>query len=248
MSESSKIQKVLAGLGLTSRREAESWIKAGRLKLNGDVASLGQRIGPDDRLELDHHPVDTKPFFSSLDTKVLVFNKPVGEECSKKPGDGRTSVFSHFPADERWILVGRLDVSTSGLLLVTNNGELANRLMHPSYGVTRTYRARIDGRLSDDQIQQALNGVDVDGYTAKFDSIRAVKRSERRNHWYEVSLQTGRNREVRRLFAAIGVEVSRLLRTQFAQVELPRTIHPGQYKFLKHDLIQQLGKEVKLDI
>lgn len=245
--QADKIQKILAGLGLASRREAEEWIRQGRVTLNGEIATLGQRASVDDTLLVDNEKVKLTNYYRKQVAQVFIYNKPLGEECSKKPSDDRKSVFERFPKGERWILVGRLDVNTSGLLLVTNHGELANRLMHPSYEVNREYCVRVDGKLRGEQFEQMLAGVDVDGYVAKFDAIETLKKAKARNHWYKVSLHTGRNREVRRLLGAVGVSVSRLIRTEFANVALPRSINPGHHKFLDADNVKKLFELVNLD-
>ena len=235
-----KLQKVLAGLGLASRRDIELWIKAGRLRVNGQVAPVGLRIVQSDHVQLDEHSLSIADFFDNQETRVFIYNKRLGEECSKKPRMTYPSVFKCFPKEDRWILVGRLDLNTSGLLLVSNNGELANRLMHPSYEVLREYRVRVDGILDGKQVQRCLKGVRIEDYRGYFEYLKPLTKKQGRNHWYAAGLKTGRNREIRRIFDAVGVTVNRLVRVAYGPIRLPRAVQPGQYIFLDAQQVDAL--------
>ena len=226
-----KIQKVLANLGYASRREIERWIEAGRVKVNGQVIGLGARVGPDAKISVDGKAVQR--IAQRDETKVLIYHKPVGEICTRSDPEGRPSVFDKLPriSKGRWIAIGRLDINTSGLLLFTDNGELANRLMHPKYMIDREYAVRVLGEVTPEQLALLQKGIELDDGFAKFVTICDAGGSGA-NHWYHVSLQEGRNREVRRLWAAIGVQVSRLHRIRYGPVSLPRTVKLGHYQDL----------------
>lgn len=243
-----KLQKLMASLGLASRREAEKWIQSGRVSVDGNPASLGMRVGPGQQLVVDGNPIDTSPAFQESLPQVFIYHKALGEECSRKPQQGHKSVFDRFPslAQGRWILIGRLDVNSSGLLLVTDSGELANRLMHPSREILREYLARVNGKLDENQKARLLEGVEVDGDTLKFDSLRLEKNRQAQNQWYRVRLHTGRNREVRRAFQAVGLEVSRLMRVRFNHITLPRQLVPSHYSPLPNEDVLELMQSVDL--
>ncbi|HSH13568.1 MAG TPA: pseudouridine synthase [Desulfurivibrionaceae bacterium] len=222
-----RIQKVLANAGLGSRRRIEDWLRQGAIKVNGKVADLGDRITPDDRVSVNGKPVKLDQPAADEFT-VLAYHKPVGEICTRYDAEGRTTVFQQLPRCPRgrWINVGRLDISTSGLILFTNNGELANRLMHPTSDIEREYAVRVLGRVSDEAIDRLLKGVTLEDGEAAFSRIED-KGGEGANHWYNVVLTEGRNREVRRLWESQGVTVSRLMRTRFGPCQLPRSVRPG---------------------
>ena len=219
-----RIQKVLARGGIGSRREIERWIAEGRLKLNGVAVKLGDRLKIGDHLQLNERVVHWEKF-AIQPTRVLIYHKPTGEVVTRRDPEGRPLVFSQLPdlITARWISVGRLDINTSGLLLVTNNGELANRLMHPSTEVEREYAVRILGDVSDATLEKLKQGVELEDGKAKFDAIRFFG-GEGANKWYHVIVSEGRNRLVRRLWESQEVVVSRLMRVRYGPVVLPERL------------------------
>ena len=221
-----KLHKVLADQGLGSRREIERWIAAGRVQVDGEPAHVGQRVTGESVIALDGKPLRKA---LSVYTRVLVMNKAVGTICTRRDPEGRPTVFDDLPKlrTGRWIAVGRLDVQTSGLLLLTNEGELANRLMHPSTMLDREYAVRVDGRLSDEEIQALMAGVEIDGEMCRFSDLQHFNGSGR-NHWYHAVLMEGRNHEVRNLFASIGRTVSRLKRVRYGPAVLPSYLRVGR--------------------
>ncbi|WP_461516147.1 23S rRNA pseudouridine(2605) synthase RluB [Porticoccus sp.] len=223
-----KLQKVLAAAGYGSRRELEQWISDGRVQVNGKVAKLGDRVSPDDTVVVDGKKAKLLPADQRI--RVLLYNKPEGEVCTRSDPEGRKTVFDHLPrlTGERWIAVGRLDISTTGLLLFTNNGELANRLMHPSYEIDREYLVRIHGSVDDAMIKRLREGVLLDDGIAKFSDVVPGERVGS-NGWYTVALMEGRNREVRRLWESQGVEVNRLKRVRFGPIFMPSYVRRGQW-------------------
>ena len=233
-----KIQKVLARAGFGSRREIETWIEQGRIKVNRQLAKLGDRIGPEDRVFLDGKPLRIQ---HAPRLRVIAYHKPVGEVCTRQDPEGRPTIFERLPRiqNARWIAVGRLDINTSGLLLLTTDGELANRLMHPSSEIEREYAVRVLGEISSESLQQLQTGVMLDDGMAHFDRI-LDSGGEGSNHWYHVTLREGRNREVRRLWEAVGMKVSRLMRIRYANIELGRSLRPGKFRDLESDELQQL--------
>ncbi len=226
-----KLQKVLANLGYASRREIERWISAGRIAINGKQASLGDRVSEKDKIMVDGRYVQRKK--EQLATRVLVLNKPIDTVCTSSDPEGRPTVFTLLPRlyHDRWIAVGRLDINSTGLLLFTNNGELANRLMHPRHEVEREYAVRVLGQVNPKTIKILETGVELDDGTAKFVTICDAG-GQGANHWYHVTLKEGRNREVRRLWEAVGHKVSRLHRIRYGPVQLPRSIKPGRQEEL----------------
>lgn len=244
---SDKLQKVLANAGVGSRREMERWIEAGRISVNGKLATLGDRVEPADKIRVDGNPLN-----KSNDTpacRVLMYNKPEGELCSRKDPEGRATVFDRLPAikNGRWIAVGRLDINTSGLLLFTNDGELANRLMHPSHEVEREYAVRVFGEVEDKMLKRLTKGVQLEDGEAKFTNI--VKRpgdEESTNTWFNVSLSEGRNREVRRLWESQGVQVSRLMRVRYGTLELQKRLPQGGWVELGLPDLNTLRESVQL--
>ena len=222
-----RIQKVLARMGLGSRREIESWIKAGRIKVNGKLAKLGDSITTDDRVQLDKKQIKF-PRKTDSRPKVITYHKPAGEICTRKDAQGRTTVFSKLPRlkGARWVSIGRLDINTSGLLLFTNNGDLANRLMHPSSNIDREYAVRVIGRVDEAMLKQLQKGVELEDGPAHFSDI-VDSGGDGANHWYHVTLMEGRNHEVKRLWESQGVKVSRLMRVRFGPIILSRRSRPG---------------------
>jgi 23S rRNA pseudouridine2605 synthase len=240
-----RIQKILANLGYGSRREIERWIEAGRVQVNGKIIQLGARIEPADNVTLDGKPVNV-PVLEQA-TRILLYHKPVGEICTRDDPEGRPTVFDNLPSlrDGRWVAIGRLDINSSGLMLFTNNGELANRLMHPRYEVEREYAVRVLGEVTDRMIEQLKKGVQLDDGLAKFVSILDAG-GQGANHWYHVTLKEGRNREVRRIWEAVDRTVSRLHRIRYGPVVLPRSIRQGKFKELEQNETDLLLKSVGL--
>lgn len=226
---------MLAAAGLGSRREIETWIEAGRVSINGNVAKLGDRATPHDTILVDGRPV-ARP--KSAGPRVLLYHKPVGQLVTRSDPQGRATVFEQLPPG-RWVAVGRLDLNSSGLLLLTDSGDLANRLMHPRYGLEREYVARVRGTLQPYEERKLLQGVELDGTPARFESVRSDRESEGSNRWYRVVLKEGRNREVRRLFEAVGHPVSRLVRVRYGPLELPADLAPGRWIELRNPVILQ---------
>lgn len=222
-----RIQKVLAQLGLGSRREIEQWIKDGRISLNGQRAELGARCRPDDRITVNGRPIDLARK-SQAETRVLLYHKPAGEVVSRRDPEGRPVIFTQLPRPERgrWIAIGRLDINTQGLLLVTTHGELANRLMHPSHQIERQYAVRVLGNIDEAMLGRLSQGVLLEDGLARFETIEAAG-GEGANKWFHVTLREGRNRIVRRLWESQGVAVSRLIRIRFAGVALPPHLKAG---------------------
>lgn len=225
----------MAAAGLGSRREIETWIAAGRVSLNGVVAQLGTRALPTDTILVDGKAVVLE---GKSAARVLLYHKPIGELVTQRDPQGRRTVFEALPPG-RWVAVGRLDLNSSGLLLLTDSGELANRLMHPRYGLEREYAARVRGELQPAEKKQLLEGVEIDGQPARFERIETYREGEGSNRWYRVVLTEGRNREVRRLFEALGHPVSRLVRLRYGPVELPADLPAGRWRELQNPVILQ---------
>ena len=243
---SEKLQKILARAGLGSRREMESWISQGRVSIDGKVATLGDRAEPEATLRVDGKIVHV-PDMNDVICRVIAYNKPEGEVCTAKDPEGRPTVFERLPKTRngRWIAVGRLDINTTGLLLFTNDGELANRLMHPSYELGREYAVRVFGEVDEAMLKRMHEGVMLDDGLAKFDEIRSGG-GEGINRWFHVSLHEGRNREVRRLWESQEVRVSRLIRTRYGEMELPKGLPLGAWKELELSEVNQLREAVEL--
>lgn len=242
-----RVQKALSRMGFGSRREIEGWIEQGRIKINGELAKPGIKVKDGDRAEFNGKRIVIRA--PKAEVRVLVYNKPVGEVCSRKDEKKRPSVFDHLPkiTNARWVSVGRLDINTSGLMLFTNNGELANRLMHPSHEIEREYAVRVRGQITDEKLRQLQKGVQLEDGPAHFDSI-ADGGGEGANHWYHVILREGRNREVRRLWEAVDVQVSRLIRLRYANISLPRNLRQGKSVDLELKEVKQLMESVGLKL
>lgn len=238
---SERLQKLLAGAGHGSRRGIEEWIRAGRITVNERVAQLGDRATAADRICLDGQVLDLGGARETVE--VLLYNKPVGEMTTRSDPEGRPTVFDRLPppASGRWIVVGRLDVNTSGLLLFTNDGELAHRLMHPSSEVRREYLVRLRGAPTPEVLDRLRRGVVLEDGPANFDRITADS-VEGSHSWFRVELHEGRNREVRRLFEHEGFVVSRLSRLRYGTVELPRDLAGGSYQSLGPKAIAELRR------
>lgn len=243
---SEKLQKVLARAGVGSRREMETFIADGRVKVNGEVAELGMRVTDADNISVDGKDVTTTSSTEQF-CRVLAYNKPEGELCTRHDPEGRRTVFDRLPTikDGRWIAVGRLDINTSGLLLFTNDGELANRLMHPSHEVEREYSVRVYGEVDRDMLQRLRGGVRLEDGPARFKHIREAG-GEGQNKWFHCTLTSGRNREVRRLWESQEVQVSRLIRLRYGDVTLPRQLPQGGWQELPLEQVNYLRKLVKL--
>lgn len=237
-----RLQKVLSQAGFGSRREMEGWIEKGRVVVNGKPAKLGSSVGARDRIKVKGKLIKN-PLSKTFKTRILLYNKPVGEICSRHDPEHSKTVFDKLPRlhNGRWVQVGRLDINTAGLLIFTNNGELANRLMHPKYEHEREYAVRIHGTATEDMIKNLLQGVALDDGPAKFKHIE-YRGGEGANAWYHVTLSEGRNREVRRLWQSQGIEVSRLIRIRFGDFTLPRFLSRGNSMELSPDKVREVLK------
>lgn len=243
---SEKLQKVLARAGVGSRREMEKYIESNRVSVDGKVAKLGDRVEETSVIRVDGHIVKIEQQQERI-CRVLMYHKPEGELCTRKDPQGRRTVFDRLPKLEgdRWIAIGRLDINTSGLLLFTNDGELANRLMHPKYEVEREYSARVFGEVTNQTLRTLTKGVELDDGPAKFLKIKPIG-GEGLNKWFNVTLTEGRNREVRRLWQSQEVEVSRLIRIRYGKLELSKRLPQGGWEELKLEDVNYLRKSVSL--
>lgn len=244
---SERLQKVLARAGLGSRRELETSIEAGRIRINGEVAGLGAKVSPGDRIEIDGKPVNVEGIFEP-ERRVIIYNKPEGEVTTRQDPEGRPTVFDRLPRlkGQRWISVGRLDINTTGLLLFTTDGELANRLMHPSHQIDREYAVRVFGEVDEAMMQRLLDGVLLDDGMAHFSDLAPAGGSGL-NQWFHVTLLEGRNREVRRLWESQGVKVSRLKRVRYGPILLPSSIKLGRWGELDQKAVDALSLQVGLE-
>lgn len=234
-----KLHKVLADAGLGSRRDMEELIIAGRVSVNGEPAHIGQRILPMDQVRINGKLLQRK--VSKKPPRVLVYHKPAGEIVSHNDPEGRASVFDRLPNMKaaKWLAVGRLDFNTEGLLLLTTSGDLANRLMHPRYNIDREYAVRTLGELEEGMRQKLLHGVELDDGVAQFSKI-VDGGGEGVNKWYRVTIGEGRNREVRRMFEAIGLTVSRLIRTRYGAMTLPQGLKRGRWEEMEENAVRNL--------
>ena len=241
-----KIQKVLARAGAGSRREIERLIEQGQVMVNGKPAELGMRIIGNERIKVAGKPVDRRAM-QPYKARVIILNKPEGCICSRHDPEGRKTVFEFLPAIARgrWIVVGRLDFNTSGLLLFTDDGELANALMHPSNQIDREYSVRVMGELNPAIQRKMTEGVVLEDGPASFEHLIDTGGTGL-NHWYNVVLKEGRNREVRRIFESQEIQVSRLIRVRYGSVELPRELRQGRYRYLESNDVRQLYESVGL--
>ncbi|OCZ66253.1 23S rRNA pseudouridylate synthase B [Achromobacter xylosoxidans] len=240
-----KLHKVLADAGIGSRREMEELIVAGRVSVNGEPAHIGQRVAPNDQVRVNGKPImrtnTKKP------PRVILYHKPAGEIVSHDDPGGRASVFARLPKlrTGKWLSVGRLDLNTEGLLIFTTSGDMANRIMHPRYGTEREYAVRVLGEMDEAQRQSLVDGIELEDGVAAFGALDYLG-GDGSNRWYRVTLQEGRNREVRRMFEAVGVTVSRLIRTRFGDVVLPRTLRRGRWEELDASLVTALMVQLGL--
>ncbi len=236
-----RLQKVLAQAGLGSRREMEEWIAAGRVTVNGEVAELGMRVVEGDVIRADRRIVHVKEPGESL-PRILLYHKQEGEIVSRDDPEGRSSVFENLPKvrGHKWIAIGRLDFNTSGLLIFTTSGDLANRLMHPRFEVEREYAVRVQGEMAPEQMKQMVRkGIDLDDGPVKFEKL-TDEGGEGFNHWYRIVVKEGRNRVVRRTFEALGLPVSRLMRVRFGIVNLPPRLKRGMMAELGEGEVRQV--------
>ena len=241
-----RIQKVLANEGIGSRRQIDSLLQEGRIKVNGKVAKPGDQLEGGEKVFIDDKAVRLSRFI--LKPKLLMYHKPVGIVSTRSDPEGRPTVYNQLPQIKqgRWIGIGRLDINTSGLLLFTTHGELANRLMHPSFELEREYAVRVRGEVTPEKIQALTKGIELEDGTAKFDSV-IDGGGEGTNHWYHVVLREGKNREVRRLWNAVDVEVSRLVRVRYHEFNLPKWLKPGKTRFFEDETVQRLFSSLKLE-
>ena len=230
---SERIQKVLARAGYGSRRQIETWIKEGRVSCNGETASLGDQITESDRLRLDNKPLSPKRLWQQPQ-QVILYNKPIGEVCTRRDPEGRRTIFQSLPKPEqgRWVSVGRLDLNTSGLIILTTDGELANRLMHPANEMDREYAVRVLGEVTPEMMQALRDGVMLEDGKGRFHDIQESG-GEGANKWFHVVIQEGRNREVRRLWESQGVQVSRLMRVRYGPIIMPNNLRIGHWQKLE---------------
>ena len=242
-----KLQKVMARMGLASRREIEAWITAGRVKVNGAVASLGVRVDLHDAIAVDGKVIRREEAAESV-RRVIIYNKPEGEICTRDDPEGRPTVFDRLPRPKegRWINIGRLDINTTGLLMFTTDGELANRLMHPSYQMDREYAVRVRGEVDEEMIERLKAGVMLEDGPAKFTDIKEAPGGEGFNHWYHCVVMEGRNREVRRLWESQGLVVSRLKRVRFGPVFITSDLTMGRWREMSQREVDILSEEVGL--
>lgn len=235
MNTKERIQKVLANAGLGSRRTVERWIREGRITVNDRPAQLGERIDAADHVKVDGRGVSSKRL-RQHHHHVIIYNKPEGEIVSRRDDSGRPTVFQRLPKllSGRWIAVGRLDINSSGLLLLTTHGELANRLMHPASQIEREYAVRVHGEVTPQMLQQLVNGVDLEDGAARFEEI-VESGGEGSNRWFHVVIMEGRKREVRRMWETVGARVNRLKRVRFGPVILDSSVKAGRWRTLTRE-------------
>ncbi len=241
-----RVQKALARMGFGSRREIERLIGEQKIRINGQLAKLGDHVKAGDKVNIGNRRAVITTEIGRI--RVLIYNKPEGEICTQKDEEGRNTVFESIGKLKtgRWIIVGRLDINSSGLLLFTNYGELANHLMHPSSEIEREYAVRVNGEVTDEIIRTLLKGVELEDGFLKFDSITDGG-GQGANHWYNVIIKEGKNREVRRLWQSQDIRVSRLIRVRYGNLTLPRTLKLGRKVELSLDEIKVLFDFVKLE-
>jgi 23S rRNA pseudouridine2605 synthase len=242
-----RLQKLLANAGLGSRREIEQWIRDGLVQVNGKTARLGDRALASDELRVKGQPVKQQRLTGS-ERFVIVYNKPEGEMVTRNDPEGRRTVFDRLPKppNGRWITVGRLDINSSGLLLLTNDGELANRLMHPKYQIDREYAVRVNGDVTEAMVRQLVNGVQLEDGPARFEEV-VESGGEGSNRWFHVAIMEGRKREVRRMWESVGATVSRLKRVRYGPIILNSAVKAGQWRELEKEerkaLLAAVGME-----
>lgn len=239
-----RIQKYLAGHSSLSRRKVEALIEDGHILVNGKQAKLGQLVKSGDAIQWEK-----KSWFVEDEqcvTEILLYHKPVGEIVTRASDERRPTIFEQLPACQsgRWVAVGRLDINTQGLIILTNNGTLAHQLMHPSSTLLRYYKVRVLGECGEGTINKLLSGIVLEGSLCKFHAIKCISKASAGNKWYDVTVFSGKYRMVRRLWQAVGCQVNRLIRYQFGPVQLPETLRPGEYKRLSHEEVQSLQRKI----
>lgn len=241
-----RIQKVLSNQGIGSRREIDKLLVEGRIKVNGKQSKPGDQIKGSEKITIDDKPVRLSRHI--IKPKLLMFHKPLGLVSTRSDPQGRPTIFSQLPGlkQGRWIGIGRLDINTSGLLLFTTHGELANRLMHPSFELEREYAVRVRGDITPEKIRSLTSGIELEDGMAHFDQVIDAG-GQGTNHWYHVILREGKNREVRRLWQAVDVEISRLIRVRYHQFNLPKWLKPGKSRFFDDEVVQRLYTSLKLE-
>ena len=241
-----KLQKVLARSGYGSRREMERWIEQGRFSINSDKATLGDRVTRRDIVRLDGRIIE---LVADVDSprRVLIYNKPVGEVSTRQDPEGRPTVYDHLPPlkNARWIAIGLLDINTSGLLIFTSDGDLANKMMHPSANIDREYAVRVLGNIDEDMIARLKEGVLLEDGMAKFTDVQFFD-GDGANKWYHCVVMEGRNREVRRLWESQGIKVSRLKRVRYGSVFMPSDVKIGTWKELDNKEVKAIAKQLEL--
>ena len=241
---SEKLQKVLARAGFGSRREIEGWIASGRVKVNGKLAIIGERVEDTDKVVVDGKKLAPQKRIRE-ERRVLIYNKPEDEICTRNDPEGRPTVFAKLPPIKhgRWVSVGRLDINSSGLLLFTTDGELANKLTHPSSEIEREYAVRVMGEVTPEMVQRMHEGVLIDDHLCRFTDIQFYA-GEGVNQWYHVVVMEGKNREVRKLWESQGLKVSRLKRVRFGPIFIPSRVTRGQYRELSKTDVDKLVRLV----
>lgn len=245
-----RLQKVLAQAGIGSRREMEEWISAGRVTVNGNVATLGMRVTDGDKVQVDGRHIRLQLQAEQILPRVLLYHKQEGEIVSRDDPKERANVFDALPKlrGQKWIAIGRLDFNTSGLLIFTTSGELANRLMHPRFEVEREYAVRVQGQMTPDQMHQMIKeGIELEDGLVRFEQL-TDEGGEGYNHWYRLVLKEGRNRVVRRTFEALGLPVSRLMRVRFGMINLPPRIKRGMMAELGEGEVRAILEWVGLPV
>lgn len=242
-----KLQKVLARAGMGSRRGLEKIIEEGRVSVDGQIAKLGDRVSGHEKIQLDGKNIIVTAAGSKEPPRVIMYNKPEGEVCTRKDPEGRKTIFENLPKvlNGRWVAVGRLDINTTGLMLLTTDGDLANKLMHPSSNIDREYRVRVYGKVDQAMIDRLLKGVELEDGMARFTDISVDEEIDSANRWITVTLMEGRNREVRRLWESQGVQVSRLKRVRFGPILLPSKVSRGRADDCTEAQIKSLLKSVE---
>lgn len=248
-----RLQKYLSNIGIASRRKIEGWISEGKITIDGKIAKLGDRVTASSRINIDGQPLksrlESRPKIKpggkrqQRQKRIILYNKPEGEICTRSDPKNRPTVFRHLPIlkGERWVSIGRLDINTRGLLLFTNDGDLAHHLMHPKIGLEREYLCRVYGQVDNESLERLKQGIKIDGHLMKFLQVKR-QRGEHSNTWYSVTVKQGKYRAVRRMWEAIGCKLSRLSRIRYGKVALPRGIKLGGWIELSSDVIEKLEK------